>query len=120
MSYEEFLLQDLKDNKSTSSWDWQADYRFAWKFFPDVVEDFQMLFRRNTLHSAKIAFHKTYLLHVKKARLRSLRKLQQKKLVVSGWMGLGIGGYSETGITKVRTYQLAATENNNINLARSL
>lgn len=103
-----FLLNDLKENVSQSSWDWEADLRFAYaidhpkkKLIEDVVNS-------ETVWPIRYGILKSTGITAK--RLRYLRKLVNKKLVISYWIGSGWGGQSEFGLKRVRNYRLIKDE----------
>lgn len=106
MTKEEFILSDLEKYGSQSSWDWEADYRFAQQFYPEHEE----LIRKITYGGAPAGIRINAHFHtaankVKQNRLAVLRMLVKKGFVVSYWNGTGEGGALLFGVNRVKVYE---------------
>jgi hypothetical protein len=106
MNDREIILADMKVYGSQGSWDWEADYRFAQAIgAKETAEIYRML-----LKSRSPFCHLIWIQRqndgVRKRRLRALRSLVKAGLVESWWRGTGIGGFSEFGVRKVKSYHL--------------
>ena len=105
------ILNDMKNTRlGQSSWDWEADYRFALAVDAnDEAEILSSLFNATTVFPIQIAIHKRFIGKLKNRRLRALRNLQRQGLVGSRWLGTGYGGYSEFGARRIKTWWLIKT-----------
>ncbi len=105
---ESFLLKDIeKHGGSQSSWDWEADARFAKRFVADAVEDVMALLKSESPFPIQISGHRVLIYRkVTVKRLRGLRGLVKKGLVASHWYGLGAGGVNTFGVGRTRGYIL--------------
>lgn len=106
MTKEEFLIKDLEENESQSSWDWEADFRFAKQFYPNECKDIALIIRSQTLHAHQIVAHRLLAEKTKSSRLRTMRRLIKKGIVKAYWVGTGWGGKHDFGINRVRAYFL--------------
>lgn len=106
MTKEEFLIKDIGENGSQSSWDWQADLRFAKFFFPEEHADIAAIIHSSTVYSSRIAAHEVLAKKTKSSRIATLRRLIKKGLIESSWMGTGEGGKNLFGVNRVRSYYL--------------
>jgi hypothetical protein len=101
---EKFLLADLKEHRVQSSWDWSADERFAIH-----LGERNTLIRETMDSGAPAVFRMAAANTWKKItqrRLRTLRRLVDRKLVTSFWSGTGDGGFYEFGVRRIRSYAL--------------
>ena len=106
MNDSEFLLADLKNYLTQSSWDWCADERFAehigYKDYSTIVD----CLNSGAPGPLRRAVSLTWKKPVTDRRLRVLRKLVGSGLVESYWVGTGRGGKSEFGVSRIRSYGL--------------
>lgn len=99
-----FLLEDLKRHIYLSSWDFEADVRFAEAIKHKDAEIVRLCLegqspwpiRKSVLESTGVT----------KLRLRALRELVHDGLVVSEWTGTGPGGWTELNVCRCRMYKL--------------
>lgn len=108
----QFLIADIKKHGAQSSWDWDADVRFA-RFLDDTVSA-DAIQRACDSHSVLSARY-SYWVHfggrrICRNRMRRLRELVSAGFLSAGWVGLGAGGFSEFGIRRVRAYSLTAVK----------
>ena len=105
---EEIILKDMKDIKlGQSSWDWQADYRFAKAIKSEhEIDILEMLLKSNAPFPHQIAVHKKHISKLKNRRLRALRRLEKQKYLKSLWIGTGYGGRSDFGVNRIKTWHL--------------
>ena len=90
----------------TSSWDWEMDRKFAEKIGD---EDTVKLLKKLGNSILSIREHDRYIRPTITARrLRALRKLVEKGLVHSYWLGTGWGGRSDLGVSRLRGYILTS------------
>lgn len=104
----QIILKDMRERHvGQSSWDWEADYRFA-KAIGAIyeIEILESLLKSTTVFAIQIACHKKFITKLKNRRLRALRCLVKQGLVDSWWRGTGYGGYSEFGARRIKTYHL--------------
>ena len=102
----EFILADLKKNDAQSSWDWDADLRFAKHL--GLAEEFRHLelaIGGNFLPDRRAHFEMVRRT-VTQRRLRAIRKLVHMGLVRSEWRGTGSCGKTDCGINRARGYFL--------------
>lgn len=102
----DIVLSHLKDFGPQGSWHWDADARFA-RAIGDhgaagVIEDayshaYLLTYQLAAMYSVR---------HIKRRRLRALRKLVKQGLVKAHWRGTGPGGATEFGTNRVRQYGL--------------
>ncbi len=88
----------------TSSWDWEMDLKFAEK-----IGDEEAVKLLKELGGSVLAIreHDRYIRPTTTdRRLRALRKLVEKGLVESYWVGTGWGGRNDTGVNRLRGYML--------------
>ena len=103
---QKFLLANLKANGPQSSWDWQADHRFALAAgLTEEAEKIRLVLRSHapTIFRDEVMFS---VKHVKTRRLRALQALVKKGLVRSAWVGTGAGGKNEFSVNRCRAYFL--------------
>lgn len=101
-----FLTEDMKAHiNMTTSWDWDADYRFAEKFYDDATIKAILLTKGNVNNVRGVDLFMAVAKRVHKKRLHTLRKMEEKGLVKTGWVGNGVGS-STFGVTKSRLYEL--------------
>jgi hypothetical protein len=101
---ESFLIDELKSDRMQSSWDWESDLRFAERFDMDCE-----LLREAIDSSAPLKFRymsANFNKTIKQRRLSALRRLVKKGVVRAWWSGTGVGGASEFGVGRVRSYSL--------------
>lgn len=106
----QIVLNDLRRHElghGQSSWDWEADFRFAKEVgTKDEIEILQALLKSSAVFAHQIAVHKARIRKLAQRRIRALRKLYKMGLVDAFWLGTGHGGYSEFGIRRIRTWIL--------------
>lgn len=104
---QDFLMTDLKENGSQSSWDFQADLRFA-KFLKEeeAVADLERILFSSAPLALILDAHSALIGKVKNKRLAGLRELVSMGEAESFWMGLGQGSMNQFGAKRVRCYSL--------------
>lgn len=107
----EFVLSDIKKNGSQSSWDWDADLRFACHL--GLTEEIQHLRAANegNFLPNRLAHFEMVRRKITQRRLRVLRKLVHEGRVTSEWRGTGLFGKTDCGINRARAYFLKTKEN---------
>ena len=105
MTNTEFLINDFKEHPVQSSWDFEADLRFA-KAIGDkeAVELIKPMLNGGFLPAILAIFRHTIRPRITNRRLRAMRKLVKQGLVKIGWLGTGYGGKTEFGVNRVRSY----------------
>ena len=106
MNRQQFLLNDLKINGTQSSWDWEADFRYACEFYPNDIERAKMIVYGGAPAGVRMSEHDRAMRHIKLSRLRALRALESKGLITSYWTGTGEGGRNFTGVCRERAYKI--------------
>lgn len=105
--YETTLLADLHQHRGQSSWDYEADYRFAKALgWEKETEDLKSILGSRAPFTCIIAAHTTLVGHVKKLRVSTLRTLAKEGYVEAFWVGMGSGGGSTFGVNRARAYVL--------------
>lgn len=102
----EAVLEDLKKHGTQSSWDWEADQRFASHIGDSEAADG---IRKILDSCAPSAFRIAAMLEYRRItnrRLRVLRKLVKNGLVVAFWDGLGQGAINQFGVRRVRCFRI--------------
>lgn len=103
-----FLLSDLEENLDQSSWDWEADYRFA--IAAGDTKSAEII--KEAIDSSAPTALRFVLVRstgITKKRLRVMNGLIKMKLVTAYWLGTGDGGRSEFGISRVKIYTLSTS-----------
>lgn len=105
MTNTEFLINDFKEHPVQSSWDFEADLRFA----KEIGDDEAVNLLRSMLKSRFVpailgVFYHTIRPRITRKRLRVIRKLVEQGLVVTYWSGTGYGGKADFGVSRTRTY----------------
>ena len=107
MSILDSLVNDLKQHGGQSSWDWEADARFA-----EIIGDFESAkILWGVVHSSTMVFRQLTIVQktgITKKRLRALRRLVKLGLVESSWESLGAGGRNIFGVGRLRGYNLVS------------
>jgi hypothetical protein len=108
MKDEQIILRDMEQTGlGQSSWDWNADYRFAKAIKATYeTEILKSLLRSTAVFPIQIAVHKKFINKLKNRRLAALRQLQRQGIVYSAWIGTGHGGYSEFGVRRIKAWHL--------------
>ena len=101
---EQNLINDLKSNGEQSSWDWDADARFA-KIIGDEKSEQIILAAIKSGAPSAIRFETVHQTGVPKKRLRYLRGLVKKGVATAYWEGLGEGGKNTFGVNRLRVYK---------------
>lgn len=101
---EQFLLDDLSECFTHSSWDWPADERFAAHLGLDISA-ISATMQSCAPSSLRVGVSQSWD-KLTQRRLRLLRGLVRKGLVHSSWAGTGYGGVSEFGLNRCRHYQI--------------
>lgn len=105
---EQIILEDIKKTRmGQSSWDWEADYRFAKAVNAnDEIEILKALLKSHTAFPIQIEIHRKYISKLKNRRLRALRRLEKRGVLFSGWAGTGYGGYALFGTRRTKGWHL--------------
>ena len=112
MTNTEFLIQDFKEHPVQSSWDFEADLRFA-KAIDDeeAVGLIRSMLKSSFAPAILGVFHHTIRPRITRRRLAATRKLVERGLVTARWSGTGYGGKTEFGVNRARTYAWKEWEN---------
>lgn len=105
---EDFLLKDLEQYTTQSSWDWAADSRFAKEFSDNetqtiILEAMESGAPSSFRIDAWLSWWKN---KVTNKRMRALNAMQKKGLVRSFWIGTGPGGKGMFGVGRTKGYLL--------------
>lgn len=100
----QFLLADMEKHGGQSSWDWEADRRFA-EFIGDTeaADMLNRAIKSEAVDCFRFAAARTAR-HVTRKRLRVLNDLRKRGLVDSGWIGTQEGGRNTFGVGRIRAY----------------
>lgn len=84
-----------------TSWDWEADYKFAIYLRSDMAEIIKdVIDSQDTQISLRMVTWKSmWYRPVTQLRLKALKELVELSFVEAGWLGLGHGSKSEFGLT---------------------
>jgi hypothetical protein len=103
---EAFLIHDMKSHGGCqSSWDWEADARFA-----SFIEHKDAALINQACYSGTVWPIKERIIRgtgIIQLRLRYLRGLQKCGIVKGAWTGTGAGGLYELGTRRIRDYWLS-------------
>ncbi len=112
----QIILKSMEETRlGQSSWDWEADYRFAIAInAKNEIEILENLLKSDAPFPVQIAVHKGCIGKLKNRRLKALRNLTKQGLINSHWLGTGYGGYSEFGIRRIKTWYLPEKIKNKI------
>lgn len=104
----QIILEDMRKTRvGQSSWDWEADYRFAKAIdAKDEIEILESLLKSTTVFAIQIGCHRRFITKLKDRRLRALRNLEKQGIVYSGWIGTGSGGLNEFGTRRIKSWHL--------------
>ncbi len=103
----DFLKRELK-RESQSSWDWEADSRFA-EFLGEkqIAKDLLHAARNvGLIYFAVTAWEMFEGPRIKRLRLRRMNELEQEGIVISEWRGTGPDGKTLYGVNRNRAYFL--------------
>ena len=103
-----WLLQDLRDNGSQGSWDWEADARFADALgLSEVAADASACCTSPSTSFARYNAHRMLVYRqATQPRLRLLRRAIRMGYIKAYWQGTGPGGANLFSVTRVRGYKL--------------
>jgi len=104
-----WLRDDLKQCEIQTSWDWDADYRFAMQFGSEsekkAIKEFYF---SKSIAGIKIAvWCETIRGTITRKRLNALNELVAQGYAKKWWSGTGGGGMYEIGVNRVRAYGLS-------------
>lgn len=103
-----WLLADLAEHRAQSSWDWEADARWATMTGDDAMRScIDVLLSSSTIGMIKLNYHDSYVRRtITLPRLRALRRLVREGYAVARWTGTGEGSRALYGLSRVRVYEL--------------
>lgn len=97
------LEADVRRHRSQSSWDWEADARFA-RLLGNEWAERRILAACESHAPAAFRYAAVAETGVTKQRLAALRLLLKSGRITADWRGTGPGGLSELGTNRVRVY----------------
>lgn len=103
-----WLYEDIKEHGPQSSWDWEAELRFA-RFVGDThaAEWIEKAVDSKAPTGLRCAVVESVYQRVHRQRLEGLRRLKARGIVTASWIGGGAGCWYELGVRRFRLYQLA-------------
>lgn len=104
-----WLIADLREHRCQSSWDWEADKRWAeMKGDAAMQECIDVLINSTGIDVLRANYHDAYVRRqVTEPRLRALRRLVREGHAVAYWQGAGEGARNNFGVGRFRVYALA-------------
>jgi hypothetical protein len=102
------MMKDLEEYGEQSSWDWDADLRFAIMINDEksitIIQEALKSYSTSQVRCQAVAET-----GITKKRLRVLNGLIRLGLVKASWVGTGEGGRNLYGVSRVRSYELSSS-----------